>query len=106
MTSGEVLDLRAACSAVFERHRVEAFGGAFHVPDVDRYPALFAWDSGYHALATAQLQPDLALLELTTLYRANTLSDGLLSHQRFVPGAEDHQAFIEDLFGPMFESEL
>jgi Mannosylglycerate hydrolase MGH1-like glycoside hydrolase domain len=98
-------DLEQACAAMFERHRVSAFGGEFHVPDVNRYPALFAWDSGYHALITRHLNPGLALRELETLYRANLLPDGLLSHQRFVPGASETQRFIEDLFGPMFDGD-
>ncbi len=93
------------CSELFRGHRVEAFGGTFHVPDRDRYPALFAWDSGYHALSLLHLEPDAAVEELTTLYRANRLPDGLLSHQRYVPGAEEHQRFIESLFGPMFDGD-
>ncbi len=97
--------LSARCSALFRDHRVEAFGGTFHVPDRDSYPALFGWDSGYHALSLLHLDPDAALEELTTLYRANRLPDGLLSHQRYVPGAEDHQQFIESLFGPMFDGD-
>lgn len=95
-------DLRDACGALFERHRVEAFGGVFHVPDLERYPALFAWDSAYHALAIRHLDPALAVCELETLYRANLLPDGLLSHQRFAPGTDEMRAFIESLFGPMF----
>jgi hypothetical protein len=75
------------------------------VPDRERYPALFAWDSGYHALSLLNLEPGTAMEELTTLYRANRLPDGLLSHQRYVPGAEEHQHFIEDLFGPMFDED-
>jgi len=90
---------------MFERHRTEAFGGVFHVPDVDTYPALFAWDSGYHALSLRHLDPDLASRELTTLYEANLLPEGLLSHQRFVPGAREMQRMIEDLFGPMFDGD-
>jgi hypothetical protein len=90
---------------MFERHRVEAFGGVFHVPDVDAYPALFAWDSGYHALSLLHLNPRLAVGELSTLYRANRLPEGLLSHQRFVPGAEGARRTVEDLFGPMFDGD-
>ena len=33
-------DLGDACRSLFERHRVEAFGGVFHVPDLERYPTL------------------------------------------------------------------
>ncbi len=97
--------LEDRCTALFRAHRVSAFGGAFHVPDRDSYPALFAWDSGYHALSLLHLDPGAALEELTTLYRANRLPDGLLSHQRYVPGAEQHRRFIEDLFGPMFDGD-
>jgi hypothetical protein len=96
------MGIKEDCAAMFARHRVAAFGGAFHVPDVSRYPALFAWDSGYHALCLRHLDLNLALKELSTLYQANVLPDGLLSHQRFIPGANDHQQFIEELFGPMF----
>ena len=47
--------LEQACRSLFDQHRVHAFDGVFHVPDVQRYPALFAWDSGYHALALRHL---------------------------------------------------
>jgi hypothetical protein len=100
-----VTPLEQACRSLFDQHRVHAFDGVFHVPDLQRYPALFAWDSGYHALALRHLDEALAIGELSTLYRANRLPDGLLSHQRFVPGAETTQRMIEDLFGPMFDGD-
>jgi hypothetical protein len=99
------LSLEERCSALFRDHRIEAFGGTFHVPNRESYPALFAWDSGYHALSLLHLDPAAALGELATLYRASRLPDGLLSHQRYVPGAEEHQQFIETLFGPMFDGD-
>lgn len=99
------VNLDERCAALFRDHRVDAFGGTFHVPDSESYPALFAWDSGYHALSLLHLAPDSAVEELSTLYRANRLPDGLLSHQRYIPGAEEHQHFIEGLFGPMFDGD-
>jgi hypothetical protein len=97
--------LEDRCSALFDEHRVAAFGGTFHVPNRESYPALFGWDSGYHALSLLHLDPGAAVEELTTVYRANRLPDGLVSHQRYVPGAEEHQHFIESLFGPMFDGD-
>lgn len=100
------MDFKESCVDMFAQHRVEAFGGAFHVPDVARYPALFSWDSGYHALCLRHLDSGLACEELSTLYRANALPGGILSHQRFIPGADEQQRFIEELFGPMFVGDL
>ena len=100
-----MLSLEERCSAVFRENRLEAFGGIFHVPNRESYPALFAWDSGYHALSLLHLDPAAAVEELATLYRASSLPDGLLSHQRFVPGAAEHQRFIEALFGPLFDGD-
>ena len=74
--------IEVACREMFALHQRTAFGGRFHVPDATRYPALFAWDSGYHALATRHLDLALAQEELRTLYSANTLPNGLLSHER------------------------
>jgi len=97
--------LKDRCAALFREHRVEAFGGTFHVPNRESYPALFAWDSGYHALSLLHLEADAAVEELATVYRVNRLPDGLVSHQRWVPGAEEHQHFIENIFGPMFDGD-
>ena len=80
------MEIRDACQEMFRRHEVAAFGGVFHVPDLERYNCLFAWDSGYHALALRHLDADLARAELETLYRANTAEDGLLAHERPAPG--------------------
>jgi hypothetical protein len=96
------MNFRDACLEMFARHRVEAFGGAFHVPDMAQYASLFAWDSGYHALALRHLDLEAARTELATLYRANTASDGLLAHERPAPGAESRAQFVVELLGPIY----
>lgn len=99
------MDIRDACREMFQRHRVEAFGGVFHVPDVDQYNCLFAWDSGYHALALRHLDPNLAEAELATLYRANTADDGLLAHERPAPGSEERTSLVTEALGPIYRSD-
>ena len=94
--------LAAACRAMFARHRVEAFGGAFHVPAAREYACLFAWDSGYHALALRHLDRAAAVAELRTLYDANSVPEGLLAHERPLPGAEARTARVVEWLGPIY----
>lgn len=97
--------MRSRIRDLFRAHRVEAWGGVFHVPDVTRYPALFSWDSAYHALCLRHLDPSAAVAELLALYSANTLENGLLSHQRQVPGSEENRNGVIEMFGPMFDGD-
>jgi hypothetical protein len=87
---------------MFARHRVEAFGGAFHLPAAREYSCLFAWDSGYHAIAARHLDREVALEEIRTLYEANTTPDGLLAHERPLPGAEVRTTRIVEWMGPIY----
>jgi hypothetical protein len=87
---------------MFARHRVEAFGGAFHLPAAREYSCLFAWDSGYHAIASRHFDREIALEEIRTLYDANTTLDGLLAHERPLPGAEARTTRIVEWMGPIY----
>ena len=95
-------ELVERCRQMFEAHRRFGFGGSFHVPDVTAYPELFAWDSGYHALALRHLDLDLAIEELRTLYRANQSDDGLLAHQRPLPDDPQRVEAVTRDFGPLY----
>lgn len=96
------MELPSACRDMFRRHRVEAFGGVFHVPAAAQYPCLYAWDSGYHALSLRHLDRQAAATELRTLYAANTMATGLLAHERPLPGAEARTARVVEWMGPLF----
>jgi len=87
---------------MFSRHRVTAFDGAFHLPAAREYSCLFAWDSGYHAIALRHFDRAAALEELRTLYAANTTLDGLLAHERPLPGAEARTTRIVKWMGPIY----
>jgi hypothetical protein len=94
--------LKQACRDMFAAHEVEAFGERFHVPAAREYSCLFSWDSGYHALALRHLDPALARRELGALFRANTGEDGLLAHERPLPGSEARTALVTDWLGPIY----
>jgi len=92
--------LKQACREMFAAHEVEAFGERFHVPAAREYSCLFAWDSGYHALALRHLDPALARRELGALFRANTCEDGLLAHERPLPGSRRAPPWSPTGWGP------
>ena len=101
-TKGSDLDLKTACRNMFASHQVAAFGEHFHVPAAREYSCLFAWDSGYHALALRHLDETLAEQELWALFRANTCGDGLLAHERPLPGTDARTALVTDWLGPIY----
>jgi hypothetical protein len=78
------MNLDASCRRLFEHHRRETFGGLFHVASLEAGGSLCSWASAHHALALRHLEPDLARVELETLYRANRLESGLVSRERVV----------------------
>jgi hypothetical protein len=100
------MDIAAACSDMFKLNAVEAFGGRFHVPCADDYPCLFAWDSGYHALALRNLDRAAAIGELTALYQSNTTETGLLAHERPIPVAAERARFVIETIGPIYRPDF
>ena len=96
------MDIVNACREMFAAHRVEAFGGTFHVPAAREYSCLFSWDSGYHALAMSHLDRATAWEELRILYAANTTDQGLLAHERPMPGAEARTKLVVEWLGPIY----
>ncbi len=69
---------------VFARNRVsgrtpDGVQYRFHCPDASKFPAQFLWDSCWHAIALATLDPPAARDELRTLLRAQE-ADGFLPH--------------------------
>jgi hypothetical protein len=98
-------DVVRACADMFRRHRVEAFGGAFHVPAAREYGCLFAWDSGYHALALRHIDRAAAHEELRALYAANTTEEGLLAHERPLPGSDERTKRVTSWFGPIYRQD-
>jgi hypothetical protein len=99
------MDIYSACVEMFQRHRVEAFGGVFHLPAADEYNCLFSWDSAYHALALQHTDLSSADAELGILFAANTASDGLLSHERPAPGSEERTRIVLQTLGPIYRDD-
>lgn len=99
------MDLESRCRELFAAHRRTAFDGAFSVPSLASYPCLFAWDSGYHALALRHLDRDLAVEELRTLYAANQLPNGLLAHEQPLPEAAERTVRVVERLGPIYRED-
>jgi hypothetical protein len=99
------VSIEARCQELFRTHRAEEFGGTFHVAHRTAYRSLRSWDSGYHALALRHIEPELAISELRTLYHAGQLDDGLVVHERPLPGTEEQVKERARQYGPLFRDD-
>ena len=75
---------------VFHINEVEQNDIYYHMPCCHHYPSLFAWDSGFHAVAMSHIDAVKAARELETLF--NQLSpDGHLPHEVLLPNLYSHR---------------
>ncbi|MBU1670254.1 MAG: hypothetical protein KJ993_04075 [Actinobacteria bacterium] len=78
--------LKAETARVYAANEVEAGDAYFHMPNAHFYPSLFAWDSGFQAVAMCHLDPVKAARELATLF-AQVAPDGHMPHEVLLPPA-------------------
>ena len=69
---------------VFSKNRVDSSIGLFHLPSSVTYRSFFAWDSGWHIVALAHVDPEAAYKELETVFTVQT-PEGRVPHQVRVP---------------------
>ncbi len=86
ITRTEYRRLKEMAARVFAGNRVELPHAFYHMPSPRIYTSLFAWDSGWHAIALLHIEPRMAAAELSTLL-AQALEDGRLPHETVLPGA-------------------
>jgi hypothetical protein len=77
-------DLLREAIRVYHTNEVEKDEIYYHVPCCHHYPSLFAWDSGFHAVAMSHIDPIKAARELETLF-GQLASDGHLPHEVQLP---------------------
>ncbi len=75
---------------VFAANEVEMGDIYYHMPSYLHYPSLFAWDSGFHAVAMSVLDTSRARRELETLMRQVSV-DGHLPHEVLLPNRCQHR---------------
>jgi len=75
---------------VFHTNEVEQNDIYYHMPCCFHYPSLFAWDSGFHAVAMSHIDPVKAARELETLF-SQVSSDGHLPHEIQLPNLFSHR---------------
>jgi glycogen debranching enzyme len=73
------MDFRRDVEALMLRNRRTVEGNTFTVPSGSTYPHQWLWDSCFHAIVLAQLEPDAAKQELRSLF-VRQLSNGMIPH--------------------------
>lgn len=77
------MDLREAAHTLLKANRRKTRDGhQYTVPSPSTYPYQWLWDSCFHAIALAKLEPEAAKAELMSLL-ARQMPDGLLPHMIF-----------------------
>ncbi len=81
--------LREESRRVFALNEVDEGDIYYHMPSFHHYSSLFAWDSGFHAVAMCHIEPSKAARELETLFR-QVREDGHLPHEVLLPHRASH----------------
>ncbi len=77
------MDFREACHTLLKANRRHTREGhQYTVPSPSTYPYQWLWDSCFHAIVLAKLEPEAAIAELKALL-ARQLPDGLVPHMIF-----------------------
>lgn len=84
LTAADWRELLKETGRVYRRNEVDIEGAYFHMPSSEFYPSLFAWDSGFQAVAMMHLDVEKAKRELETLF-GRVSSDGHMPHEVLVP---------------------
>jgi glycogen debranching enzyme len=81
---------------VFDRNQVRWGDLFFHMPAVGAYQSMFAWDSGWHAIALSLFSPDLAFKELESVFSFQ-LENGLVPHEARIEGMGKSETLFRKL---------
>lgn len=77
------MNVREAAHALMRANRrVSANGHQYTVPSPDTYPYQWLWDSCFHIIVLARLEPQAAMAELKALL-SRQFADGMLPHMIF-----------------------
>lgn len=80
VTRDDFQQLKKTGEEVFAKNRVNIQGYSFHMPSSGSYPSLFAWDSGWHAIAMTRIDPKIAASEIEFLL-LQQMPDGRVPHE-------------------------
>lgn len=84
--------LKSNAEKVFSGNRVELSNGVIHMPSINQYTSLFAWDSGWHAIAMSRIDPKIAASEIEVLFSYQEDS-GRVSHNTHLKQIEAEPGF-------------
>lgn len=87
LTSEDWHGLKAEAHRVFKHNEVDTDTAYFHMPSAEFYPSLFAWDSGFQAVAMIHMDLEKAKRELETLFD-RVSADGHMPHEVLIPCEE------------------
>lgn len=105
VTKDEYAALKRMTAEVYAANRVQVADGVFHMPSAGKYSSLFAWDSGWHAIAMSRIDPAIAASELTALTNRQ-LDNGRISHDTYFAELQPKSSAWSKLGSKMGQSQF
>ncbi|MDC7234104.1 MAG: hypothetical protein PQJ58_12795 [Spirochaetales bacterium] len=91
--------------AIYTRNRVSVRGLEFHQPALGHYESLFAWDSGWAAIALSVFDPEQGIRELEALFSFQ-MDDGRIPHEVRFPELGGSENLFRRLYLSLLASQF
>lgn len=103
--SQQYIDLEKKAREIFARNKIKLGDIEFHQPALGHYESMFAWDSGWAAIALSAFDPDQGIRELESLFSFQ-MDDGRIPHEIRFPELGGSETLFRRIYISLVSSQF